>query len=123
MRRAGLDAEAVVDLDRRQFNARLLGDPVNGRLGRVVGYDWGAMGRIEQPGVPFRFGPEPLAPPRLLIPGLGEHSEQVLAAIGLDAGDIANLLAAGTVRGGAGQVNHSSDGSSRSSAVPGKPPS
>ena len=48
-------------------------------------YEWGERGMLEQPAFPVRFGPaaRPVAPAR--IPSLGEHTHEILAALGFDA--------------------------------------
>ncbi len=55
-----------------------------------------AVGRVRQARAPAHFG-TPLAPPGP-APHLGQHSRQVLAAIGYDAAAIAALIAAGAVK-------------------------
>ena len=82
LRTAGVPVEPVAELDRAGFVARLVDDPVNQQLGRVVAFDWGPRGRLEQPAFPLRLGPSArtAAPPS--IPGLGEHTDDVLAEAG-----------------------------------------
>ena len=36
------------DADRTEYSARFLDDPVNRELGRVVTYQWGNLGQVEQ---------------------------------------------------------------------------
>jgi crotonobetainyl-CoA:carnitine CoA-transferase CaiB-like acyl-CoA transferase len=84
LRAAGVPAEPVAEEDRTGFVARLLDDPVGRQLGRVASFAWGPRGRLEQPGFPLRLGPghRPAAPGA--IPGLGEHTAEVLAAVGAE---------------------------------------
>ena len=56
-----------------------------------------AVGRVRQARAPARFG-EALAPPGP-APHLGEHSRQLLAALGHDDAAIAALIASGAVKG------------------------
>ncbi|HEY8527660.1 MAG TPA: CoA transferase [Acidimicrobiales bacterium] len=81
LRAAGVPVEPVADEDRTGFISRILDDPVGRQLGRVVAYEWGELGRLEQPGFPLRFGPaaRPAAP--LHIPELGEHTDEVLSSL------------------------------------------
>ncbi|WP_041253829.1 CoA transferase [Frankia sp. EAN1pec] len=94
---AGVPAELVAEVDRTGFIARLVDDPVNQQLGRVVSFDWGERGRLDQPAFPLRLGPaaRPVAP--RAIPRLGEHTHEVLDALGFDADERAALVAAGTI--------------------------
>ncbi|MFC5752239.1 CoA transferase [Actinomadura rugatobispora] len=85
LRAAGVPVEPVPDADRTEFAAGFVDDPVNRRLGRVVGYRWGARGRVDQPALPPRVGPGPETPAPAGIPGLGEHTDEVLRELGLDA--------------------------------------
>jgi len=78
LRAAGVPAEPVVEADRSGFAAGFLDDPVNHQLGRVVSYHWGDRGRVDQPCFPPRFGPAPRPRARPGIPGLGEHTAEVL---------------------------------------------
>jgi crotonobetainyl-CoA:carnitine CoA-transferase CaiB-like acyl-CoA transferase len=57
----------------------------------------GGIGRVRQARAPARFG-EALATPGP-APHLGEHSRQILAALGYDAAAIAALFAAGVISG------------------------
>jgi crotonobetainyl-CoA:carnitine CoA-transferase CaiB-like acyl-CoA transferase len=98
LRRAGVPVEPVVEKDRVAFIAGILDDPVNRQLGRVVSFPWGARGLVEQPGFPLRFGPAPRPTSRRSIPGLGEHTGDVLASVGFDASKQAALAASGTVQ-------------------------
>ncbi|HET6968572.1 MAG TPA: CoA transferase [Ornithinibacter sp.] len=86
LRAAGVPVEPVAEPDRAGFVARLLDDPVNQQLGRVVAFDWGPRGLLEQPGFPLRLGPAPRPGAHPSIPGLGEHTDELLAAVGLGEG-------------------------------------
>lgn len=82
LRAAQVPAEAVVQCDRATFIARLLDDPVNQQLGRVASYEWEPVGKLEQPGLPLRLGPEPRPQARRSIAALGEHTDEVLDVTG-----------------------------------------
>ena len=94
----GVPAEPVVEADRSEFAAAFLDDPVNCQLGRVVSHHWGDLGRIDQPCFPPRLGPAPRPPVRAGVPGLGEHTAEVLGSVGFDAGQRAALVASGLVK-------------------------
>src|SRR5262249_50104165 len=99
---AGVPVEIVAENDRRGFIARVLDDPVNVQLKRVVTYSWGERGSLQQPPSPLRSGPAPRPEARPHIPGLGEHSEEILAGLGFDPDERAKLAATGAVAGAAG---------------------
>ncbi len=86
---ARVPAEVVVEDDRAGFIARFMDDPVNRQLGRVVAFDWGSRGRLEQPAFPARLGPEPRPDAPAQIPPLGAHTAEVLAALGFEPEEIA----------------------------------
>jgi crotonobetainyl-CoA:carnitine CoA-transferase CaiB-like acyl-CoA transferase len=88
----------VVDLDRDGFRRHILDDPVNRQLGRVVAYDTADWGHFEQIGPLLRYGPDAGAGPPLMLPGVGEHSVEVLAELGVAPADIDALLAADVLR-------------------------
>jgi len=100
LRAAGVPVEPVAEADRGEFAAGFVDDPVNRQLGRVVSYHWGDRGRVDQPCFPPRFGPVPRPPARAGIPGLGEHTAEVLESLGFDAAQRAGLAASGTVAAG-----------------------
>ena len=97
---AGIPAEPVVEADRSAFVAGFVDDPVNRTLGRVVSYSWGERGHTEQPSFPPALGPTRPAGAFPGVPGLGEHTGEVLAEAGLDAAQLAALIASGAVRAG-----------------------
>jgi formyl-CoA transferase len=94
---AGVPAEAVLLEARSDFASRIFDDPVNRQLGRVVTFPWGSHGRTDQPALAFRLGPEPRTPAPGLIAALGEHTDEVLGEIGIEADTIAELRRAGTI--------------------------
>ena len=96
---AGLPAEAVRDVDRDGFRRGILDDPLNRQIGRVASYpteDWGAF---EQIGPLLRCGPDPTGRPVLRLPGVGQHSVEVLADLGFGPDHIGALLDAKVVNG------------------------
>jgi len=98
LRAADVLAEAVVVLDRDGFRRHILDDPVNRQLGRVVAYDTAPWGHFEQIGPLLRCGPESGEGPPLRLPGVGEHSIEVLVELGVDRADVDALVSAGVVR-------------------------
>ncbi len=97
LRAAGVPVEPVHDVDRSAFTAGFVDDPVNLQLGRVVTYAWGARGWVDQPCFPPRIGPEAAPGAHAGIPGLGEHTAEVLAAVGVAPEELAGYLESGTV--------------------------
>ncbi len=97
LRAAGVEVEPVVEVDRAEFVAQFLNDPVNQQLGRVAAFEWGPRGRLEQPGFLLRFGPKPAPGAPRQIPALGEHSEEVLATLGFAPEAVAELVASNVV--------------------------
>jgi crotonobetainyl-CoA:carnitine CoA-transferase CaiB-like acyl-CoA transferase len=89
LRAARVPAEVVVEDDRAGFIARFMDDPVNRQLGRVVAFEWGSRGRLEQPAFAARLGPEPRPDAPVQISPLGAHTGEVLAALGFEPGEIA----------------------------------
>jgi len=67
---------------------------VNSQLGRVVCYETADWGRFEQIGPLLRCGPDAGSGPRLMLPGVGEHTAEILAELGFSAEDAGALLAA-----------------------------
>jgi len=98
LRALGLLAELIEPLDRDGFRRAVLDDPVNRQLGRVVSYPTADWGRFEQIGPLLRCGPEDLTGPRLLLPGVGEHTVEILGELGFTAAAIDALLAAKVAR-------------------------
>ena len=96
---AGVPAEAVTEVDRSGFISRLFDDPVGRQLGRVLAFEWGPRGLLELPGFSIQLGPAPRPAPRPGIAALGEHSDEVLGALGFDDDQQARLAATGTILG------------------------
>jgi crotonobetainyl-CoA:carnitine CoA-transferase CaiB-like acyl-CoA transferase len=99
LRRERVPAERVAELDRTNFSRGFLDDPINQQLGRVTHYTLGERGRVDQPTLPPRVGPRPRAGAHASIAALGEHTAEVLEAVGIDAAARAELVAAGAIRG------------------------
>jgi crotonobetainyl-CoA:carnitine CoA-transferase CaiB-like acyl-CoA transferase len=98
LRGLGLLAELIEPVNRDAFRRGILDDPVNRQLGRVVSYetaDWGQFGQI---GRLLRCGPAAGGELRLMLPGIGEHTAEVLAELGLPGEVIDALLAAKVAR-------------------------
>jgi len=101
LRGLGLLAELIEPLDRDAFRRGILDDPVNRQLGRVVSYQTADWGYFEQIGPLLRCGPEAGVGgggPRLMLPGVGEHTAEVLTELGLPGEQIDALLAAKVAR-------------------------
>jgi crotonobetainyl-CoA:carnitine CoA-transferase CaiB-like acyl-CoA transferase len=96
LRSAGVPAEPVAEPDRAAYAAGFVDDPVNRQLGRVASHHWGERGLTDQPCFPPRFGPAARPRARPSIPGLGEHTQEVLRLVGFDDGQRAGLTASGT---------------------------
>ena len=78
--------------------AEVVADPENARRRMLLDSESSARGKIKVMGSPLKFsdaddGDRPLAPP----PMLGEHTAAVLAAIGVEAAELARLRARGVV--------------------------
>jgi crotonobetainyl-CoA:carnitine CoA-transferase CaiB-like acyl-CoA transferase len=98
LRPLGLLVEPVAPMTRDDFRRAILDDPFNRQLGRVATYETAEWGRFEQIGPLMRLGPEPGQGPPLFLPGVGEHTAEVLAELGFSTEDIDALLAAKVVR-------------------------
>jgi crotonobetainyl-CoA:carnitine CoA-transferase CaiB-like acyl-CoA transferase len=98
LRDLGALAEAVEPMDRDAFRRGVLDDPLNRQLGRVAAYDTHEWGWFEQIGPLLRCGPAAEGGPALLLPGVGQHSRQVLSELGLAEQEVQRLLAAKVVR-------------------------
>jgi crotonobetainyl-CoA:carnitine CoA-transferase CaiB-like acyl-CoA transferase len=85
-------------MDRDQFRKRILDDPYNRELGRVVAYPVRAWGHFEQLGSFLRVGPEAQAALRAMLPDVGEHSASILQELGFDQPAITKLLDSKVVR-------------------------
>jgi crotonobetainyl-CoA:carnitine CoA-transferase CaiB-like acyl-CoA transferase len=95
LRAAGVPVEPVLEADRETFVAGFLDDPVNRQLGRVVTHLWGERGTVEQAAFPPRFGPTPRRGASARISSLGEHTTEMLKALGFDDEARAELAASG----------------------------
>jgi crotonobetainyl-CoA:carnitine CoA-transferase CaiB-like acyl-CoA transferase len=93
-----IPVEAIGATSRDQFRRGILDDPVNRQLGRVASFDTADWGFFEQIGPLLRYGPEGGDGPPLLLPGIGEHTTEVLEELRFSEDEIAALLAAKAVR-------------------------
>jgi crotonobetainyl-CoA:carnitine CoA-transferase CaiB-like acyl-CoA transferase len=98
LRALGLLAELIEPLDRDGFRRAVLDDPVNRQLGRVVSYPTADWGQFEQIGPLLRRGPEDPGRPHLMLPGVGEHTVEILGELGFTPVEIDALLAAKVAR-------------------------
>jgi crotonobetainyl-CoA:carnitine CoA-transferase CaiB-like acyl-CoA transferase len=99
LRRIGALAEPIEPLDRDAFRRAVLDDPVNRQLGRVASYPTAEWGWFEQVGPLLRCGPAVGFGPRILaLPGIGEHTVEVLSELGVGADQIESLLGAKVAR-------------------------
>jgi crotonobetainyl-CoA:carnitine CoA-transferase CaiB-like acyl-CoA transferase len=88
--RAGVPAEQV----RREQRYPFFDDVANRAAKLVAEYQHAEWGKLEQPGALWYFGDQEVQL-HLAPPALGEHTVEVLAAIGLDQEAITTLLADG----------------------------
>lgn len=98
LRDLGIPAELIEPLDRDGFRRGILDDPVNRRTGRIAAYDTADWGGFEQIGPLTRCGPAPAIAPRLMLPGVGEHTVEVLRELGAGDAEISALLEGGIAR-------------------------
>jgi crotonobetainyl-CoA:carnitine CoA-transferase CaiB-like acyl-CoA transferase len=105
LREAALPVEPVAILTRDGFRRGILDDPDNRATGRVVEYETRDWGHFEQLGPLLHCALEqhgrprdPQAGPALLIPGVGEHSVEVLTELGFTSDEIDILLRRKAVR-------------------------
>jgi crotonobetainyl-CoA:carnitine CoA-transferase CaiB-like acyl-CoA transferase len=96
----GVLAEPVEPADRDEFRRGILDDPVNRQLGRVASFETPDWGYFEQIGPLLRCGPAGPGARRDLLPGVGEHTVDVLAELGFERDEIDALLSAKIVRQG-----------------------
>jgi crotonobetainyl-CoA:carnitine CoA-transferase CaiB-like acyl-CoA transferase len=98
LRQAGLLVELVPCADRDAFRRGILDDPVNRQLGRVASFETADWGRFEQIGPLLRCGPAADGATRQMIPGVGEHTVDILTELGFRTDEIDALLGAKVVR-------------------------
>jgi crotonobetainyl-CoA:carnitine CoA-transferase CaiB-like acyl-CoA transferase len=98
LRAAGALVEPVVDVSRDGFRRRILDDPVNRQLGRTAHYSTPEWGSFDQIGRLLRTGPGPATTTPAMLPGVGEHTVDVLTDLGFDPDEIAALVEADAVR-------------------------
>jgi formyl-CoA transferase len=76
--------------------ADIVADPQFQALGSVLSIDDAQLGELRMPNVPFRLSDTP-GRVRTTGPALGEHTADVLARYGVDAGQLGRLREAGVV--------------------------
>ncbi len=94
---SGVLAEAVEPTDRDRFRQGILDDPLNRQLGRVAAYATPEWGWFEQIGPLLRCGPDAEGGPKLALPGIGQHSFEILAELGFGEDDVQGLVRAKVV--------------------------
>jgi crotonobetainyl-CoA:carnitine CoA-transferase CaiB-like acyl-CoA transferase len=99
LRAVDVPVELARDVDRLAFVRGFVDDQVNLERGRVVSYEWGERGRVDQQRFPPQFGREPALAARPGIAGLGEDTAEVLAEVGLTGDELAAAIESGTVPG------------------------
>ena len=92
LREHHISAELIDPMDRNRFRHTILDDPVNRQLGRVVGFRTTDWGYFEQIGPLLRTGPDVTGGPRPMIPGVGEHTTEVLRELGFGDEKVDELL-------------------------------
>jgi crotonobetainyl-CoA:carnitine CoA-transferase CaiB-like acyl-CoA transferase len=98
LRDAGALVEEVVEMNRDEFRRGILDDPTNRAIGRVASYETDDWGHFEQIGPLLRRGPEAGDGPRMMLPGIGEHTVEVLRELGFDDQSINQLIDDGVAR-------------------------
>jgi crotonobetainyl-CoA:carnitine CoA-transferase CaiB-like acyl-CoA transferase len=98
LRDSGALVEAVGEMNRDEFRRGILDDPTNRALGRATAFETADWGHFEQIGPLLRRGPVAGAGPRLMLPGIGEHTVEVLGELGFDDTSIGRLLDDGVAR-------------------------
>jgi crotonobetainyl-CoA:carnitine CoA-transferase CaiB-like acyl-CoA transferase len=98
LRGRGLLAELIGPLDRDDFRRAVLDDPLNRGLARAVSYETADWGHFEQIGPLLRCGPGAGHGPRLMLPGVGEHTVEICQELGLSPDQIDLLLATKAAR-------------------------
>ncbi len=98
LRDLGLPTELIPPMGRDDFRQGILDDPVNRQLGRIASFETADWGRFEQVGSLFRCGPSTPEPAPQRLPGVGEHTADVLAGLGFRAEEIDALLGAKVAR-------------------------
>ena len=87
LRSQGVLAEVVEDVSRDEFRSKILADPL-----RSVGYETDDWGHFEQIAPLLRLGQEG---PSLHLPGVGEHTVEVLTELGFGAEAVDQLVSSG----------------------------
>lgn len=94
----GVLAEVTESVDRDQFRCRILDDPFNQQLGRVMSYDALSWGNFDQIGILLRCGPHAATTTAGMLPDVGEHSVAVLRELGFEQREVDALFEAKVVR-------------------------
>ena len=93
--RSDVLAEVAAVLTRDEFRRRILADPL-----RVASYETVDWGHFEQIGPLLRWGPGEGGGPTLMLPGVGEHTVEVLTELGFDPAAVDALLGADVAQQG-----------------------
>jgi crotonobetainyl-CoA:carnitine CoA-transferase CaiB-like acyl-CoA transferase len=100
LRALGLLVEPIEAMDRNAFRQGILDDPLNRQLGRVASYETVDWGHFEQIGRLIRWETPPQREGPDMLPGIGEHTVDVLRELGFTVDEIATLLDCKVVRQG-----------------------
>jgi len=98
LRAIDVPVEVIVPMSRDEFRRGILDDALNRELGRVVSFDTAAWGHFDQIGPLLRCGPAAGGGPPLMLPGIGEHTAEVLTELGFSAEDVEGLLVSEVAR-------------------------
>ncbi len=100
LRSLDLLVEPIEAMDRNAFRQGILDDPLNRQLGRVAAYETADWGHFEQIGRVIRWERPPRREGPDTLPGIGEHTIDILRNLGLTVDEIDALLDAKVVRQG-----------------------
>lgn len=90
---AGVPCDAVLFEDAQN---RFFDNPLHRELNLVSVLEQPLYGTVEQPGALWNFGDVPVVF-RRAAPGIGQHTDEIMAELGFDAAEIAAFRAAGVI--------------------------